>query len=47
MSSISVFDRFYVFINGTLDLTAIVYMISLCGLFLFFAVQAMEKRRWS
>ncbi len=47
MSNISVFDRFYVFINGTFDLTGIVYMLSLCGLFLFFAVQVMEKRRWS
>lgn len=47
LTYLSVFDRFYEFIYGTLDLTAIVYMLSVACLFLFFAVQAMEKRRWS
>ena len=47
MSSLSVFDRFKEFVYGNLDLTAVVFDLSVTALFLFFAVQAMEKRRWS
>jgi ABC-2 type transport system permease protein len=47
MTHLSVFDRFYVFVNGVFDLKAIVYFISVIGLFLFLSVQSMEKRRWS
>lgn len=35
------------FINGILDLTGIVYFLSVIGIFLFLAVQRIEKRRWS
>lgn len=47
MKQLSVFDRFYTFVNGVFDLTAIVYYISIICVFLFLSVQAMEKRRWN
>ncbi len=47
MQNLSMFDRFNNFIYGTFDLTALVYDVSIVGLFLFLAVQAFEKRRWS
>lgn len=47
MTQLSVFDRFYGFIDGVFDLTAIVYYISIICVFLFLSVQSMEKRRWS
>lgn len=47
MNQLSVFDRFYTFIDGVFDWTAIIYFISVICVFLFLAVQSMEKRRWS
>lgn len=47
MNWLSVFDRFYTFVSGVFDLTAIVYYLSITCVFLFLAVQALEKRRWS
>jgi len=47
MLSLSAFVRLSTFINGIFDLTAVVYYLSLSGLFLFFTIQSMEKRRWS
>jgi len=47
LNSISLFDYLYYFVNGIFDITAIVYYISLTTLFVFFTVQAFEKRRWS
>lgn len=47
MENLSMFDRFSKFIFGSFDLTAIIYDITLVGLFLFLADQAFEKRRWS
>jgi ABC-2 type transport system permease protein len=44
---LAVFDRFYSFVDGIFDLTAIVYFISIAVFFVFLTVQAMEKRRWS
>lgn len=43
----SMFDRLDNFINGIFDVTSIVYYITVTGLFLFFTVQSMEKRRWN
>lgn len=43
----SVFDRFYTFPNGIFDLTAVVYFAAIAIVFVYFTVQAMEKRRWS
>lgn len=47
MSKLAVFNRMVNFAYGLIDLTAIVYYISICGLFFFFAVQSLEKKRWS
>lgn len=47
MSELSLFERFYVFVEGTFDVTGVVYFLSVTGVFLFLSVQSMEKRRWS
>lgn len=47
MNQLSVFDRFDSFVEGVFDLTAVVYDLSVTGVFLFLSVQALEKRRWS
>ena len=44
---ISPFERFTVFVNGVLDLTSLVYYLSLIVFFLFLTVQSLEKRRYS
>lgn len=46
MTELSVFDRFYEFVEGVFDLTSVVYYISIACVFLFLTVQVMEKRRW-
>lgn len=46
MEKISIFERFYTFLDGVFDVTSFVYYISVSGLFLFFNVQLLEKRRW-
>lgn len=45
--SLSLFERFYAFVRGVLDLRSVVYFISVIALFLFLSVQSLEKRRWS
>lgn len=47
ISQLSLFERFYAVVNGVFDITAIVYYLSVTGVFLFLSVQSMEKRRWS
>lgn len=47
LESLSLFDRFSTFVNGVFDLTAVVYYLTVIGVFLFLSVQSMEKRRWS
>ncbi len=47
MEELSLFDRFYTFVDGVFDLNAVVYFVTVIGLFLFLTVQSMEKRRWS
>lgn len=47
LGSISVFVRMDNFMDGMFDVTAIVYYITVAGLFLFFSFQSVEKRRWS
>ena len=44
---LSLFSRFYVFITGMLDWTAIVYDLTVIGFFLVLTIQVLEKRRWS
>ena len=47
INQLSLFERFYTFVYGVFDLTAVVYFLSITCVFLFLSVQAMEKRRWS
>ncbi len=47
MEQLSLFDRFYEFVNGTFDLTTIVYYLTIIAVFVFLTVQSLEKRRWS
>ena len=46
-SGVALFSKLESFSNGILDLTALVQYLSVAGLFVFFAIQAVEKRRWS
>jgi ABC-2 type transport system permease protein len=47
ISWLSLFERFYQFVDGVFDVTGIVYFLSVIGVFLFLTVQSLEKRRWS
>lgn len=47
MTTLSLFERFYVFVNGVFDMTGIVYYISVIVFFLFLSVQSLEKRRYN
>lgn len=47
MSKLSLFERFYVFVNGVFDMTGIVYYVSVIVFFLFLSVQSLEKRRYN
>ena len=47
MTKLSLFRQFNSFVNGAFDLTAIVYYVSVMGVFLFLSVQSMEKRRYN
>lgn len=47
MAALSLFERFYVFVNGVFDMTAIVYYLTVIIFFLFLAVQSLEKRRYN
>lgn len=43
----SVYGRFDSFVNGLLDVSAIIYYLSFIGVFLFLTKQVIEKRSWS
>jgi ABC-2 type transport system permease protein len=47
MEKLSLFERFYTFVNGVFDVTSLVYFVTVICVFLFLSVQSMEKRRWS
>ena len=47
MEQLSLFERFYVFVNGVFDLTGIIYYLTVLVLFLFLSVQSLEKRRYN
>lgn len=47
MTQLSLFERFYVFVNGVFDMTAIVYYVAVIVFFLFLSVQSLEKRRYN
>lgn len=43
MTKLSLFERFYTFVNGVFDLTAIIYYITVIIFFLFLSVQSLER----
>lgn len=47
MAKLSLFERFYDFVNGIFDMTSIVYYITVAAFFLFLSVQSLEKRRYN
>ncbi|MEA4832857.1 MAG: ABC transporter permease [Oscillospiraceae bacterium] len=47
LKSISLFDRLQSFVLGIFDLSAVIYYLSIIGIFIFFTVQSLDKRRWS
>ena len=47
MSKLSLFERFYDFVDGVFDLTAIVFYLTVIIFFLFLSVQSLEKRRYN
>lgn len=47
MSKLSLYDRFYTFVNGAFDITAVVYYITFAVFFLFLSIQSLEKRRYN
>ena len=44
---LSIFDPFQNFVGDLFSITAIVYYLSVAGLFLFLTGQSLEKRRWN
>lgn len=47
MNQLSLFERFYTFVNGVFDLSALVYFVTVIVFFLFLTVQSLEKRRYN
>lgn len=47
LNHLSIFNRLTPFSNGTFDLTAIVYYLSITAVFVFLTVQSLEKKRYS
>lgn len=47
LENISVYERFYEFVDGIFDYTHVVYFISVIVFFLFLTVQSLEKRRYN
>ena len=45
--ALSLFERLNTFVSGVFDLTALVYFLSVAAVFLFLAVQSLEKRRYN
>jgi ABC-2 type transport system permease protein len=47
LSWFSVIDRFDNFTLGILDVTALIYYLSLIVLFIFLTIQAIKRKRWN
>ena len=47
ISKLSLYDRFYNFVDGVFDLRTVVYYFTVIAIFIFLSVQSLEKRRWS
>lgn len=46
LSWISIYYRYNNFTYGIFDFAALIYYLSICGIFLFLAVRVYERRRW-
>jgi len=46
MQWFSLFGRFNHFAVGIIHTSDIIYYISFCALFIYFAINVIEKRRW-
>lgn len=47
LSNLSVYERFYEFVDGIFDYTHVIYFVSVIVFFLFLTVQSLEKRRYN
>lgn len=47
LTSISLFDRFYGFVQGVFDVGGVIFFLTAIALLIFYTIQAMEKRRYS
>ncbi len=47
MEKLSLFERFYSFMNGACDLTAYLYLLTVAVVFVYITVQSLERRRWN
>ena len=47
MEKLSLFERFYPFVNGIFDWTSVVFYGSVIVFFLFLTVMSLEKRRYN
>lgn len=47
MKTLSLFERFDVFVNGIFDMTSVAYYFAIIIFFLFLSVQSLEKRRYN
>lgn len=47
LENLSVYERFYVFVDGIFDYTHVIYFFSVIIFFLFLTVQSLEKRRYN
>lgn len=46
-NSLSLMNRFDDILNQTLNLSVIIFYLTVCALFVFLSVQSIQKRRWS
>lgn len=47
MEKLSLFERFYGFVDGVFDVTSLVFYLTVTVFFLFLTVQSLEKRRYN
>lgn len=47
MEACNIDGHFQKFVDGTFDLTAVVYFLSIMFVFIFLTIQTMKKRRWN
>ena len=47
VEELSLFEKFYQFVDGIFDVRCLVYFLTVILVFLFLTVQFLEKRRWS